>query len=127
MLTSIISIAALTAASVNALATPPVGENYAGGYVIFGDPAKLKLLAESASNLPVNRIWLSFARPDMYYVPGSNTLVGVGLNYNNTQADFGFAEVKKYTQQLQAGGVEVFLSMGGWDYNCWPYACELLY
>ncbi|KAI9330414.1 hypothetical protein BDR26DRAFT_871523 [Obelidium mucronatum] len=121
MLLSILSVALSTLSSVNALANPPV-DKVVGGYVLFGDPTKLALLAQNAATLPVNRLWLSFVRPDMYYEPGSNTLAGVGLNYNNTQADFGFAEIKKYTQQLQAGGVEVFLSMGGWDYNCWPYA-----
>ncbi|KAJ3031141.1 UNVERIFIED_CONTAM: hypothetical protein HDU68_006272 [Siphonaria sp. JEL0065] len=121
ILSVVVSLAFSAISSVSALATPPV-DKVVGGYVLFGDPAKLRLLAEKASSLPVNRVWLSFVRPDMYYVPGSNSLVGAGLNYNNTQADYGFAEIKKYTQQLQAGGVEVFLSMGGWDYNCWPYA-----
>jgi len=35
--------------------------------------------------------------------------------------DAGFAELKKSIVALTAGGVEVFLSMGGWNYNCWPY------
>ncbi|KAI9350674.1 hypothetical protein BDR26DRAFT_914844 [Obelidium mucronatum] len=122
MLLSIISVVASLATTVTALATPPAGENFVGAYVLFGDPAKLKLLADNAATIPVNRIFLSFVRPDMYYIPGSNTLIGAGLNYNNTQADYGFAEVKKYTETLQKNGVEVFLSMGGWDYNCWPYA-----
>ncbi|KAJ3064033.1 hypothetical protein HDU98_000219 [Podochytrium sp. JEL0797] len=121
-LTFVWALASCLASCVAALATPPVGENFVGGYVLFGDPNKLQLLAKSAATLPVNRIWLSFVRPDMYYVPGSNNLVGAGLNYNNTQADYGFAEIKQYVQQLQAGGVEVFISMGGWDYNCWPWA-----
>ncbi|KAJ3071580.1 hypothetical protein HDU98_005122 [Podochytrium sp. JEL0797] len=121
-LLSIVSLAVATIYSVAALATPPVGEEFVGGYVLFGNPKKLQLLAETAATLPVNRVFLSFVRPDMYYVPGSNTLVGAGLNYNNTQTDFGFAEVKKYVQQLQAGGVEVFIAMGGWDYTCWPWA-----
>ncbi|KAJ3294880.1 hypothetical protein HDU79_010259 [Rhizoclosmatium sp. JEL0117] len=121
MLFSILTLA-VSAISVQALATPPVGEKFAGAYVLFGDPQKLALLAQNAATLPINRVWLSFARPDMYYEPNSNTLVGVGMNYNNSQSDFGFAEIKKYTAQLQAGGVEVFLSMGGWDYNCWPWA-----
>ncbi|KAJ3065966.1 hypothetical protein HDU98_010693 [Podochytrium sp. JEL0797] len=121
-LLSLVSLAIVAVQSVAALATPPVGDKFAGGYVLFGSPEKLKLLAQSAATLPVNRVWLSFARPDMYYIPGSNSLVGVGLNYNETQTDHGFAEIKQYVQQLQAGGVEVFMSMGGWDYNCWPWA-----
>ncbi|KAJ3027556.1 UNVERIFIED_CONTAM: hypothetical protein HDU68_003592 [Siphonaria sp. JEL0065] len=113
MLLSILSLATVFAtSSVSALATPPAGENFAGGYVLFGDPAKLKLLADNAATIPVNRIFLSFVRPDMYYIPGSFDLKGVGLNYNNTQPDYGFAEVKKYTEILQKNGVEVFISMG---------------
>ncbi|KAJ3065967.1 hypothetical protein HDU98_010694 [Podochytrium sp. JEL0797] len=121
-LISILSLAGVTIQSVAALVNPPVGDKFAGGYVLFGSPEKLHLLAENAATLPVNRVWLSFARPDMYYIPGSNSLVGVGLNYNETQPDHGFAEIKQYVQQLQAGGVEVFMAMGGWDYNCWPWA-----
>ncbi|KAI8617615.1 hypothetical protein BC830DRAFT_1112881 [Chytriomyces sp. MP71] len=120
MLFNILTLAIVAATQVSALAS--VGDNFVGGYVLFGDPTKLKLLAQSAATLPVNRIWLSFARPDMYYEPNSKTLQGVGLNYNNTQSDYGFAEIQGYVKQLQAGGVEVFLSMGGWDYNCWPWA-----
>ncbi|KAJ3238857.1 hypothetical protein HDU81_007057 [Chytriomyces hyalinus] len=123
LLSSLVLAAATAVSSVSALANPPVTDGkVVGGYVLFGDPVKLKLLADNASNLPVNRVWLSFVRPDLYYEPGSNTLVGVGLNYNNTQADYGFAEIKQYVQKLQAGGVEVFLAMGGWDYNCWPWS-----
>ncbi|KAJ3075543.1 hypothetical protein HDU98_007789 [Podochytrium sp. JEL0797] len=124
MLLHLLSLALATTPAFS-LATPPVGPNYVGGYVLFGDPAKLALLAQNAATLPVNRVWLSFVRPDMYYVPGSNSLIGVGLNYNETQQDHGFAEIKQYVQQLQAGGVEVFASMGGWDYNCWPWAYAL--
>ncbi|KAJ3238086.1 hypothetical protein HDU78_003694 [Chytriomyces hyalinus] len=123
LLTSFALAAATAVSSVQALANPPVTDGkVVGGYVLFGDPMKLKLLADNAANLPINRVWLSFVRPDLYYEPGSNTLVGVGLNYNNTQADYGFAEIKRYVQKLQAGGVEVFLAMGGWDYNCWPWS-----
>ncbi|ORY36203.1 hypothetical protein BCR33DRAFT_855452 [Rhizoclosmatium globosum] len=124
MLFAIIAVAAAAAVQVHALVNPPV-DAFAGGYVLFGQKKKLQLLAESASTLPVNRVWLSFARPDMYYEPGSKNLVGVGLNYDESLPDHGFSEIKKYVGDLQAGGVEVFLSMGGWDYNCWPWAYAL--
>jgi len=47
-------------------------------------------------------------------------LAYTGLNISMS-SDAGFAEIKKYVGMLQAGGVEVFLSMGGWNYNCFPY------
>ncbi|KAG0222445.1 hypothetical protein BGX31_009145 [Mortierella sp. GBA43] len=94
------------------------------GYLLLNPtngPTKLKALADNAANIPINRIFLSFARPGMVYVPGSNTLEHVGLNYANT-ADFGFADLKTRITTLQANGVEVFLSVGGWNYGCFPYA-----
>ncbi|KAF9906719.1 hypothetical protein BX616_000641 [Lobosporangium transversale] len=93
------------------------------GYLLLNPtngPAKLKALADNAAKLPINRIFLSFARPGMVYVPGSNTLEHVGLNYANTP-DYGFADLKDKVTKLQAGGVEVFLSVGGWNYGCFPY------
>ncbi|KAF9363219.1 hypothetical protein BGX34_004625 [Mortierella sp. NVP85] len=93
------------------------------GYLLLNPtngPAKLKALADNAANIPINRIFLSFARPGMVYVPGSNTLEHVGLNYANT-ADFGFADLKTRITTLQANGVEVFLSVGGWNYGCFPF------
>ncbi|KAI9346861.1 hypothetical protein BDR26DRAFT_855241 [Obelidium mucronatum] len=97
--------------------------NVVGAYLLIGTkdgPTKLAQVAASAATLPINRVTLSFVRPDMYYVPGSNTLAGAGFNYRNS-GDYGFAEVKAAVAQIQAAGVDVFLSMGGWDYNCWPY------
>jgi len=35
-------------------------------------------------------------------------------------ADAGFSLLAEAISKLQAGGVEVFLSMGGWNYNCFP-------
>ncbi|KAI7829008.1 hypothetical protein BC939DRAFT_500453 [Gamsiella multidivaricata] len=93
------------------------------GYLLLNPtngPAKLKALADNADNIPINRIFLSFARPGMVYVPNSNTLEHVGLNYANT-ADFGFADLKAKITTLQSKGVEVFLSVGGWNYGCFPY------
>ncbi|KAF9435149.1 hypothetical protein BGZ76_006817 [Entomortierella beljakovae] len=117
--TALLSVAsAFIIACVPAVAAPEVG-----GYLLLNPtngPAKLKALADNAANIPINRLFLAFARPGMVYVPGSNTLEHVGLNYANT-ADFGFADLKAQVAKLQAGGVEVFLSVGGWNYGCFPY------
>ncbi|KAJ3001340.1 UNVERIFIED_CONTAM: hypothetical protein HDU68_006938, partial [Siphonaria sp. JEL0065] len=97
--------------------------NVVGAYLLIDPvqgPAKLAQVVASAATLPINRVTLSFVRPDLYYIPGSNTLGTVGFNYG-TSGDYGFAEVKAAVAKIQAAGVEVFLSMGGWDYNCWPY------
>ncbi|KAI1317636.1 hypothetical protein EDD11_008064 [Mortierella claussenii] len=93
------------------------------GYLLINPttgPARLKALADNAANIPINRVFLAFARPGMVYVPGSNTLQYVGLNYANTP-DYGFADLKTRVTALQAAGVEVFLSVGGWNYGCFPY------
>ncbi|KAF9162486.1 hypothetical protein DFQ26_003508 [Actinomortierella ambigua] len=83
-------------------------------------PAKLKALADNAATIPINKLFLSFVRPGMVYVPNSNTLQHVGLSYGTT-GDFGFADLKAQIAKLRAGGVQVYISMGGWNYNCWPY------
>ncbi|KAF9192365.1 hypothetical protein BGZ50_008628 [Haplosporangium sp. Z 11] len=117
-LVTIASAVALACTSMVEAADPVVG-----GYLLLNPtngPAKLKALADNAANIPINRVFLSFARPGMVYVPGSNTLEHVGLNYANT-ADFGFADLKERVTTLQANGVEVFLSVGGWNYGCFPY------
>eukprot|EP00936_MAST-01D_sp_MAST-1D-sp1_P002331 g2331.t1 len=82
---------------------------------------RLTALAKNAATLPVNRIWLAFFRPDMAYEKGSHTLAGTGFEVG-TGPDKGFAALKKAIEKLQKGGVEVFLSVGGWDWNCFPYA-----
>ena len=78
-------------------------------------------MAENASTLPITRLWLAFISPTMYYEPNSNTLNGTGLNNSSTESDGGFAEVKDAIKKLETSGVQVFLSMGGWDYNCFSY------
>jgi len=120
--TSLVTIASAVALACTSLAqaadTPVVA-----GYLLINPtdgPAKLKALADNAATIPVNRVFLSFARPGLVYVPGSNTLANVGLNYANS-SDFGFADLKTRVTALQAGGVEVFLSVGGWNYGCFPY------
>jgi hypothetical protein len=103
-------------------------QKFVGGYVLLSrsengqvvGEEELQKLAASASTLPVNRIWLGFFSPTMVYVAGSKTLQNTGLGLSNT-GDYGFAALANYTKQLVAGGVEVFLSMGGWNYNCYPY------
>jgi len=103
--------------------------NFVGGYILMerqgsdGKPIGLKAiaaLAAQAKTIPVNRIWVAFFSPDMVYKSGSNTLKGTGLHISDSD-DGGFAELKKSIALLKAGGVETFLSMGGWNYNCWPY------
>ncbi|KAJ3009414.1 UNVERIFIED_CONTAM: hypothetical protein HDU68_002712 [Siphonaria sp. JEL0065] len=126
MINPIIFLLTLTStiSSVMALAKPPVsGDKVVGGYLLLNPkegPAKLKALADNAANIPVNRVFLSFVAPTMVYVPGSKTLKYSDIGYSST-GDYGFAAVKAAVAKLQAGGVEVFLSMGGWNYNCFPY------
>jgi len=104
-------------------------DKFVGGYILMerqgsdGKPIGLKAmaaLAAKASTIPINRLWIAFFSPDMVYKAGSNTLKNTGLHISDS-ADGGFAELKKSVGLLEAGGVEVFLSMGGWNYNCWPY------
>ncbi|KAG0072070.1 hypothetical protein BGZ89_008308 [Linnemannia elongata] len=118
-LVTIASAIALACSTSQVEAATPV----VAGYLLLNPqngPAKLKALADNAANIPVNRIFLAFARPGMVYVPGSNTLERVGLAYG-TSGDYGFADLKTQVAKLKAGGVEVFLSMGGWNYGCFPY------
>eukprot|EP01123_Difflugia_compressa_P008427 TRINITY_DN2502_c0_g1_i1.p1 TRINITY_DN2502_c0_g1~~TRINITY_DN2502_c0_g1_i1.p1 ORF type:complete len:490 (-),score=104.92 TRINITY_DN2502_c0_g1_i1:31-1353(-) len=82
--------------------------------------SQVRLLAQNAATIPLTRVWISFFSPQLVYVKGSNTLAYTGLNAS-TASDAGFAELKGYIQQLQSAGVEVFLSVGGWNYNCFPY------
>ncbi|KAF8929632.1 hypothetical protein EDD21DRAFT_443993 [Dissophora ornata] len=117
--TAILSVASAFALAWTSQAATPV----VGGYVLLNPtngPAKLQALAQNAANIPINRLYLAFARPGLTYVPGSNTLQHVGLNYATT-ADYGFADLKTQVTTLQANGVEVFLSVGGWNYGCFPY------
>ncbi|KAF9956800.1 hypothetical protein BGZ72_002440 [Mortierella alpina] len=118
-----LTLSAIASALVLACSTQ-VEANVAAGYLLLNPtsgPAKLKALADNAANIPINRLFISFARPGMVYVPESMTLKHVGLNYDNDSADFGFADLKAKVKKLQDGGVEVFLSVGGWDYGCFPY------
>lgn len=97
---------------------------YVGGYVLLNGAeglAKLSMLANDASSLPINRLWLAFFSPTMVYYPGSNTLNSTGLDISQS-ADAGFSQVKASIATLQASGIDVLLSMGGWDFNCFPYA-----
>ena len=82
---------------------------------------KMQLLANNAATLPITRLFVSFVSPTLVYVPGSATLENVGLNLSHI-GDFGFAPLKAAITTLASSGVDVLLSMGGWDFNCWPYA-----
>lgn len=97
---------------------------FVGGYVMMDGPeglAKVQLLASQAATLPINRLWLAFVSPTLVYVPGSQTLEYTGLNLTTSSTgDFGFAALAAAIATLNASGVEVFISMGGWDYSCFP-------
>ena len=83
--------------------------------------AKLAALSGSAATLPITRAFLGFLTPTMVYVPGSKNISLVGLQLSDAP-DGGFAVLKAAIASLQAGGVSVLLSVGGWDFNCFPYA-----
>ncbi|KAF9574508.1 hypothetical protein EC968_006313 [Mortierella alpina] len=117
------TLSAIASALVLACSTQ-VEAKVAAGYLLLNPtqgPAKMKALADNAANIPINRLYISFARTGMVYVPGSKTLKYVGLNYDNTSDDYGFKDLQDKVKTLQAGGVEVFLSLGGWDYSCFPF------
>jgi len=98
--------------------SPTPTDGMVGGYVLLNDGGKkLQLLASKAKSggLPLTRVWLAFVSPTMTYVPGSKTLEGTGLD------DLSFTKTAQAVADLEASGVEVFLSMGGWNYNCYPY------
>jgi hypothetical protein len=100
----------------------PTGDGMVGGYLMEIDSAHLHALSSNAETLPLNRINLAFIDPTMVYAKGSNTLKNTGLEFDDTSGDGGFAELAKHVKTLQDGGVSVFASMGGWNWNCWPYA-----
>jgi len=116
--------AAAIIASVSFAAAQGKPSPYVGSYVLLNGPegiGKIQLLSQNAATLPINRLWISFFSPTMMYVPGSNTLQYTGLNISQN-GDYGFGALKTAITSLKAGGVDVLLSMGGWDYNCFPYA-----
>lgn len=95
-----------------------------GGYLNIAKDdglSQLQALAANAETLPINRLWIAFVSPTVLYEAGSKTLLGAGMQIPTTAADAGYADVEAAIQKLQNGGVEVFLSMGGWNYNCFPY------
>ena len=94
--------------------------------------------------LPINRIWLAFFRPDIDY---SHCIEKETLDYtpwNNSDwngrppsggcgfmksghdgkaiGDGGYQDLKKIIKNFTTANrkVEVFLSMGGWNFNCFP-------
>lgn len=103
--------------------SPPAGPPVVGAYHDLSDATGLKglqALAASAATLPITRLFLAFVSPTLVYVGGSKTLAGTGMGLATTAADAGFSLLVDAIAKLQAGGVEVFLSMGGWNYNCFP-------
>ena len=80
----------------------------------------LQMLAINAPTLPITRLFLAFVSPTLVYVPGSKTLAGAGMGIDTRAVDAGFSFLADAIAKLEAGGVEVFLSMGGWNYNCFP-------
>ena len=80
----------------------------------------LQTLAANAPTLPITRLFLAFVSPTLVYMPGSKTLAGAGMGIATAAGDAGFSDVHEAIAKLQAGGIEVFLSMGGWNYNCFP-------
>ena len=102
---------------------PPRGPPVVGAYHDLSDANGLKglaALAANASTLPITRLFLAFVSPTIVYQPGSKTLAGAGMGIPTTASDAGYSVVAEAIAKLQAGGVEVFLSMGGWNYNCFP-------
>ena len=98
-----------------------------GGYVFLGGSdalAKLQSLAAAAAappSIPITRLFLAFASPTLVYVPGSRTLNGTGLEMAQG-GDAGFAAAAAAIATLKTAGVSSFVSMGGWDGNCFPYS-----
>ena len=80
----------------------------------------LQTLVANALTLPITRLFLAFVSPTLVYLPGSKTLAGAGMGIATTAVDAGFKDLSEAIAKLEAGGVEVFLSMGGWNYNCFP-------
>jgi hypothetical protein len=117
------TLAAVLSAAAVVSTYAQASEKWVGAYWLVDSqaPAKLQALAANAATLPVTRIWISFFMPDLVYEADSRTLCTAGLNYSTT-GDCGFVEVAGAVATLQAAGVEVFLSMGGWNGNCMPYA-----
>lgn len=78
----------------------------------------MKALEES-SNLPFNRIYIAFIRPDMVYT--SESLDSTGLEHLGSDGMAAFKNLKKFVKSMKDKQIEVFLSLGGWDWSCNPY------
>eukprot|EP01063_Lacrimia_lanifica_P037658 TRINITY_DN77_c0_g1_i4.p1 TRINITY_DN77_c0_g1~~TRINITY_DN77_c0_g1_i4.p1 ORF type:complete len:542 (+),score=264.95 TRINITY_DN77_c0_g1_i4:50-1675(+) len=93
----------------------PAGGGVVGGYLLLKNIGQLQALAANSETIPFTRVYLAFLSPTLQYVAGSKTLKNTGLD------DFEFEAVQKAVGALTKGGVEVFLSMGGWNAGCNPY------
>jgi hypothetical protein len=87
---------------------------FVGAYLLIDSIglAKLQTLASNAATLPFTRLFISFVSPSLVYAPGSNTLQYTRLGLSTQGPDYGFNALKTAVGQLQAGGLEVFISMG---------------
>ncbi len=95
--------------------TPPMKNGTVGAYLLLNNIKELNVLASNAETLPITRLLIAFLRPDLVYVPKSMTLNNTGLS------QYKFAEVKTAITTLTSAGIEVFISIGGWNFNCYPY------
>jgi hypothetical protein len=97
-----------------------------GGYALINGPTGLAKMALLATDplLPISRLYVGFLNPTMSYVKGSHTLNNTGLNLTaglpGPAKDFGFAALATSIAAIRKAGVEVFLSLGGWDFSCFP-------
>ena len=101
-------------------------ERWVGGYALLNGAeglSKLNALSSHAATLPLTRIFLGFFSPTLVYIPGSNNLSNCGLSLSSVP-DGGFAALKQAIGTLTASGIKVLLSMGGWDFNCFPYGAS---
>eukprot|EP00299_Pterocystis_sp_00344_P011534 c5398_g1_i1.p1 GENE.c5398_g1_i1~~c5398_g1_i1.p1 ORF type:complete len:590 (+),score=106.74 c5398_g1_i1:46-1770(+) len=114
----LLSLPCIFAATGNVGAYLMLSRKNSSGKVVGLD--ELTALADHASSLPITRLYLAFFSPTMVYVPNSHTLSTVGPRLS-TAADNGYSVVNASIQALQKAGIQVFLSMGGWNYNCYPY------
>jgi len=122
MRAGLLAAAAAVAAATRASGPAP----FVGGYAMLNGPtgiAKIQALAAHAPLLPITRLWIGFVSPTMVYVPGSNTLAYTGLNMS-AAADGGFAALQSAVTTIVASGVDVLVSLGGWDGSCFPLLYE---
>ena len=96
-------------------------------------PSMQKLQNEACTKgIRVNRIYLAFFNPTIQYTNGEGLKQEYLPEFHKntafnapTQAESekkAFDSLKDWISQMTKAGVEIYLSMGGWNYNCFPYA-----